>query len=116
MQKFILSLVTSVALLIPTFLLAEEVNIYSTRQEFLMRPFLNVFEQQTGINVNVVYIKSGLLERLKAEGINSPADVVLTVDISNLTKLADEGVLQSRWIVDRIDCAGQGDLLFQRPS
>ncbi len=94
MQKFILSLVTSVVLLIPTFLLAEEVNIYSTRQEFLMRPFLNVFEQQTGINVNVVYIKSGLLERLKAEGMNSPADVVLTVDISNLTKLANEGVLQ----------------------
>ena len=93
-QKLILSLVTSVALLIPTFLLAEEVNIYSTRQEFLMRPFLNVFEQQTGINVNVVYIKSGLLERLKAEGMNSPADVVLTVDISNLTKLANEGVLQ----------------------
>ena len=94
-HKFILSLVVSIVLLIPTFLQAEEVNVYSTRQEFLMRPFLNVFEQQTGIVVNVVYIKSGLLERLKAEGMNSPADVVLTVDISNLTKLADEGLLQS---------------------
>ncbi|MGK0291524.1 MAG: iron(III) transport system substrate-binding protein [bacterium] len=72
----------------------SKVNVYSARQEFLMRPFLNVFEKNTGIKVNVVYMKKGLLERLKAEGRNTPADLVLTVDIANLTKIAKSGVLQ----------------------
>lgn len=61
-----------------------EVNIYSNRQEYLIRPLLDRFEQKTGIGTNVVYASDGILERLKAEGRNSPADAVLTVDISRL--------------------------------
>lgn len=95
MKRLILSLVIATMLLVPALLMANnEVNIYSTRQEFLMRPFLDIFEKESGIEVNVVYIKSGLLERLKSEGRNSPADLVLTVDIANLTKIAQDGVLQ----------------------
>jgi len=73
---------------------ADEVNIYSYRQEFLIRPFLDRFTADTGIKVNVVFAKKGMLERLKAEGQNSPADLILTVDIARLDALADEGLLQ----------------------
>ncbi|MEQ9640976.1 MAG: Fe(3+) ABC transporter substrate-binding protein [Alphaproteobacteria bacterium] len=73
---------------------ADEVNVYSYRQEFLIRPFLDKFTAATGIKVNVVFAESGMLERLKAEGMNSPADLVLTVDIARLDALAEAQVLQ----------------------
>ncbi len=73
---------------------AEEVNLYSYRQPFLIRPFLDEFTRRTGIRVNVVFAKKGMLERLKREGPNSPADAVLTVDISRLKAHADAGLFQ----------------------
>lgn len=79
---------------LPLIGIADEVNIYSSRQEFLMRPFLKQFEKETQIKVNVVYAKKGILERLKHEGRNTRADMVITVDIGNLTKFADAGLLQ----------------------
>ena len=95
MKKWLLSTILVSLLVVPAILMANnEVNVYSSRQEFLMRPFLDVFEKETGIQVNVVYFKKGMLERLKSEGMNSPADVVLTVDIANLTKIAEAGLLQ----------------------
>ena len=73
---------------------AAEVNLYSYRQPFLMNPLLNAFTKETGIKVNMVYLKKGMLERLKAEGANSPADLVLTADIGNLHNLVQAGLLQ----------------------
>jgi iron(III) transport system substrate-binding protein len=73
---------------------AEEVNLYSYRQPFLIRPFLDEFTKETGIKVNVVYAQKGMLERLKAEGRNTPADVVLTVDVARLSALANAELLQ----------------------
>ncbi|KAA5604275.1 Fe(3+) ABC transporter substrate-binding protein [Roseospira marina] len=73
---------------------ADEVNIYSYRQPFLIQPMLDSFTAETGIETNVVYTDQGLVERLKAEGMNSPADVVLTVDIKRLTELAEADVVQ----------------------
>ena len=72
---------------------AEEVNLYSYRQPFLIQPMLDGFTKKTGVKVNVVYAKKGMLERIKAEGENSPADAVLTVDVGRLTDMADAGVL-----------------------
>lgn len=63
---------------------ADEVNIYSYRQEFLIKPLLEAFTAETGIKANVIFSKSGLLERLEHEGRNSPADVILTSDIGPL--------------------------------
>ena len=63
---------------------AEEVNIYSYRQPFLIEPLLKAFSEQTGIKTNVVFAKKGLLERLEHEGRNSPADILLTSDIGPL--------------------------------
>lgn len=73
---------------------AGEVNLYSYRQPQLIQPILDRFQAETGITVNVVYAERGLLERLKAEGDNSPADVVLTADIGNLNDMVEAGVLQ----------------------
>ena len=72
----------------------SEVNLYSYRQPFLIQPMLDAFTKETGIKVNVVYAKKGMLERLKAEGENSPADAVLTADIGRLNDMVEAGVLQ----------------------
>lgn len=82
------------ALMGATIAQAGEVNVYSYRQEFLIRPFLETFTEETGIQVNVVFAKQGVLERLKAEGDQSPADIVLTVDVARLDALVEADLLQ----------------------
>ncbi|MBD3641888.1 MAG: Fe(3+) ABC transporter substrate-binding protein [Marinobacter sp.] len=71
-----------------------EVNIYSYRQAYLLEPLLNAFEKETGIETNVVFAKQGLAERLEREGRNSPADVVMTVDISRINELVERDLVQ----------------------
>tara|TARA_Y100001956_G_scaffold24537_1_gene24254 strand:+ start:2419 stop:3423 length:1005 start_codon:yes stop_codon:yes gene_type:complete len=66
---------------------AEEINIYSFRQPFLIQPILDDFTKQTGIKANVVFAKKGLIERVKREGKHSRADVVLTSNFSALMQL-----------------------------
>ena len=75
--------------------LADEVNIYSHRQPELIQPLLDQFTAETGITVNVAFVDKGMVERLKAEGDRSPADLVLTVDIGRLVELKGADVLQS---------------------
>lgn len=73
---------------------AEEVTLYTTREPGLVKPLLAAFTARTGIEVNTVFVKDGLLERVKAEGARSPADVLMTVDVGNLLDLVDGGVAQ----------------------
>lgn len=73
---------------------AEEVNIYTNREPELIKPILDAFTEETGIEVNTVFAKKGLEERLKAEGANSPADLVLTVDVGRLADIIDAGLSQ----------------------
>ena len=73
---------------------AEEVNLYSSRQPFLMKPLLDAFTKESGIKVNMVYLKKGMLERLKSEGRNSMADLILVSDIGNLHNHDKAGLLQ----------------------
>jgi hypothetical protein len=73
---------------------AGEVNVYSYRQPFLVQPLFDAFTEQTGIKVNVLFAKTGLVERLKQEGINSPADVIFTVDIGRLSEVYDASLTQ----------------------
>ena len=73
---------------------AEQVNIYSHRQPELIQPLLDAFTKETGIPVNIAFVDKGMVEKLKAEGDRSPADLVLTVDISRLTEVVDAGVTQ----------------------
>ncbi len=72
----------------------SEVNVYSYRQPYLVDPLFKAFTKKTGIKVNVIFAKKGLIERIAAEGKNSPADVLLTVDIGRLTKAVSKGVSQ----------------------
>ncbi|MDO3721978.1 Fe(3+) ABC transporter substrate-binding protein [Marinobacter sp. chi1] len=71
-----------------------EVNIYSYRQAYLLEPLLEAFNKETGIEANVVFAKKGLAERLEREGRNSPADVVMTVDISRINELVERDLVQ----------------------
>ncbi len=73
---------------------SNEVNVYSYRQPFLVEPMFNEFTKQTGIKVNVLFAKKGLAEKLQQEGEYSPADVILTTDISRLVELVNKKVVQ----------------------
>jgi iron(III) transport system substrate-binding protein len=61
-----------------------EVNVYSYRESKLMAPLFEAFTRDSGIKVNVISASSGLEQRIKTEGANSPADVLLTVDIGRI--------------------------------
>lgn len=71
-----------------------EVNIYSYRQPDLIKPLLDAFTAESGIKTNVLFLNKGLVERIQAEGANSPADVILTVDISRLIEATEGGVTE----------------------
>jgi len=83
------------ATLLPVHAFAEgEVNIYSYRQANLLKPLMDAFTAETGIKTNVLFAKKGLGQRIKAEGQNSPADVLLTVDIGRLDAAKALGITQ----------------------
>ena len=71
-----------------------EVNIYSYREPGLIDPLLKAFTEKTGIKTNVVFASAGLNERLAAEGQNSPADLLFTVDAGRLSEAKDAGLTQ----------------------
>ena len=71
-----------------------DVNIYTTRQPELIEPVMEAFTAETGIAVNLAFVDDGIVERLKAEGARSPADLVMTVDIANLKQIVDADVIQ----------------------
>lgn len=66
---------------------AAELNIYSARHYDADFQIIKKFEEKTGIKVNHTQAKaSELIKRLSLEGSNSPADIFITADISNLTE------------------------------
>ena len=73
---------------------AAEVVVYSARNEQLIKPLFDAYTQKTGVNVRFVTDKEGpLLARLQAEGANTPADLLITVDAGNLWQAAETGTL-----------------------
>ncbi len=71
-----------------------EVNVYSYRENKLVQPLIDAFNRDTGIKVNIVTASSGLEQRIKSEGANSPADVLLTVDIGRIDEAVKADVTQ----------------------
>lgn len=71
-----------------------EVNVYTYREAKLIQPMFDAFVRETGIKVNVISASSGLEQRIKTEGANSPADVLLTVDIARLEEAVQLGISQ----------------------
>jgi iron(III) transport system substrate-binding protein len=89
-----LSALALAAGLLATPVMAQSVNLYTTREPGLLNPVLAAFTQDTGIKVNAVFLKDGLQERIKAEGANSPADVMLVVDVGEINAAMDAGITQ----------------------
>ncbi|HLB02128.1 MAG TPA: Fe(3+) ABC transporter substrate-binding protein, partial [Nitrospiria bacterium] len=72
----------------------EEVVVYSARNEQLIKPVFDAYTQATGVQIKFITDQEGpLLERLKAEGANTPADLLITVDAGNLWQAAQMGLL-----------------------
>ena len=73
----------------------KEVNLYSARKENLIKPLLEKFTDKTGVKVNLVTNGAdALLKRLKSEGLNSPADVLITTDAGRLHRAKEAGVIR----------------------
>ncbi len=90
------ALLTVLALLMPALPARAqgEVNVYTYRETKLIAPLFDAFTKDTGIKVNVVSASSGLELRIKTEGANSPADVLLTIDIGRLEDAVRAGITQ----------------------
>lgn len=74
---------------------APEIVVYSARNEQLIKPLFDAYTKSTGTHIKFVTDKEGpLLQRLKSEGTNTPADMLITVDAGNLWQAAHEGLLQ----------------------
>jgi len=73
---------------------AAEVNVYTTREPGLIQPLFDAFTEKTGTKVNVLFGKSELVERIQAEGANSPADLLITVNVGTLKRAKDVGITQ----------------------
>lgn len=74
---------------------ADEVVVYSARNEQLIKPLFDAYTGETGVRVTFVTDKEGpLMQRLKAEGENTRADLFITVDAGNLWQAAHEGLLR----------------------
>jgi iron(III) transport system substrate-binding protein len=90
--KFVL-LSCAMLLSVPAFA-GGELVVYSARNEQLIKPLFDAYTAETGTAIRFITDKEGpLLERLKAEGKNTTADMLITVDAGNLWLAAKEGVL-----------------------
>jgi iron(III) transport system substrate-binding protein len=90
------ALIVSAALLAvaPASAQEGEVNVYTTREPGLIQPLFDAFTEETGIEVNAIFVESGIAERVEAEGANSPVDVITVVDYGSLQDFVDRGLTQ----------------------
>ncbi len=87
-----------VLMTLPSYVTAaeKEIVVYSARKEHLIKPLFELYTEKTGVQIKYITGKAGaLLERLKAEGANTPADLFITVDAGNLWQAGEAGVLQA---------------------
>ena len=94
-MKFWQKSLVAAALTTATLAQAAEVNVYSGRQEELLKPMLDKFSKDTGIKVNLITGKPDeLISRMASEGRNSPADVLISTDVGRLYRAQTQGLLQ----------------------
>lgn len=73
----------------------DEINIYSSRHYDTDIELYDAFTEETGIEINLIEGTSDeLIERIRNEGVNSPADIVIAVDAGRLWRAKEAGVLQ----------------------
>ena len=72
-----------------------EVVVYTSRKDHLIRPVFDLYTRETGVKVRYTTDDDGaLITRLAAEGSNSPADLLITVDAGNLWQASEQGLFQ----------------------
>lgn len=73
----------------------QEVHVYSSRHYDTDRELYDAFTRQTGIRVRLIEGDADqLIQRIRSEGANSPADVLITVDAARLARAKEAGILQ----------------------
>lgn len=89
-------LALSLGLLAAAPAMSNELVVYTSRSDELLRPIAEVYAKRTGVQVKLVFDKNAnaLMEKMKAEGKNSPADVLITVDGGNLWQATQLGLLR----------------------
>ncbi len=94
-QHLLAAIVLSLLTLASSLAMADELVVYSARNEQLIKPLFDAYTGETGTQISFITDKEGpLLQRLKSEGENTRADLLITVDAGNLWHAAREGVLQ----------------------
>ncbi len=74
----------------------QSLVVYSSRSEHLIKPVFDLYAEQTGVKIKYATDKAGvLIERIKAEGEHTPADVLITVDAGTLGYAASQGIFQA---------------------
>jgi len=93
MKHLLVSLLV-LAVAAPSIAWSEEVVVYSSRKEHLIKPLFDRYTEETGVKVTYLTDKAGpLIQRLAAEGRRTPADMLITVDAGNLWQAAEKGIL-----------------------
>jgi iron(III) transport system substrate-binding protein len=93
-MKLLKTSFAAIALALPLLAAADELVVYSARNEQLIKPLFDAYTRASGTRIKFITDSEGpLLARLKAEGANTPADLLLTVDAGNLWLAANDGVL-----------------------
>lgn len=94
MSRLVFCALLAGTVLAPTLVSAEEVVVYSARKEHLIKPLFDRYTKETGVSISYITDKAGpLLQRLRAEGKRTPADMLITVDAGNLWHAAESDVL-----------------------
>lgn len=99
MKKTTISLLmcaTAATAIASTAVAEGELNLYSSRHYDTDERLYSDFTEMTGITINRIEGNADeLIARMEAEGVNSPADILLTVDTSRLERAKDAGILQA---------------------
>lgn len=100
MNRHVLPVLAVIGTLVGTFASSASaadsiVNVYTYREPQLITPLFERFTSDTGIRVNAIFAKDGLEQKIKAEGKNSPADILISTDVSRLKEAIDLGIAQA---------------------
>ena len=72
----------------------QELTVYTSRKTHLIEPLFEAYSKKTGVKINHINGKAGaLIQKLKQEGVKTPADLLVTVDAGNLAFAAEQGLL-----------------------
>ena len=94
--KSMLLIILTFSIALSSVAFSQEIVVYSARKEHLIKPVFDLYTKEIGTKIKYITDKAPvLLQRIMAEGENTPADLLITVDAGNLWHAANKGILQS---------------------